>query len=86
MYKNRSALYNFDFTGSFLTWLAMTFVVKQFLSWGDWIGFAAGMMQWAFWLFVILFKIKSFNFSEWKRERWHKKVLEEIDRKLEEEN
>ena len=53
--KNKNILRGFSLSGSFLTWLAMGFVLYQFYLWSDWIGLIAGFMQWGFWLFVIIF-------------------------------
>ena len=55
VWKNRNILKGYDLIGSFLTWLAMSFVLIQFIEWKDMIGLGAGLMQWAFWLFVIIF-------------------------------
>jgi len=66
---NREILNGYDFVGSFLTWLAMTLVLIQFYEWEDWLGLGAGLMQWAFWLSVIVFvgKYKIKAIREYRR-------------------
>ena len=65
--RNRGSINDFDPSGSFFTLLAMTFVLKAFLSYGDWIGFIAGTMQWIFWLLAL-----SFSLRNWIRNRGKK--------------
>jgi len=64
----REILNGYDLIGSFLTWVAMTFVLIQFYEWNDWFGLCAGLVQWIFWLFVIFFVSK--QKMETMRERW----------------
>ena len=73
--KKRDILNGFDLLGAIITWIAMTFVLVQFVEWSDWIGLVAGIMQWAFWLAVIIFVGR-----EKLRERKKRKI-----RKLEDE-
>lgn len=55
IFIRRKILEGFDLLGAIITWIAMGFVLYQFYEWSDWIGLIAGFMQWAFWLFVIIF-------------------------------
>jgi len=56
--RNRNILKGYSLFGSFLTWLAMTFVLVQFWEFSDWIGLVFGFVQWLFWLFVTIFVLR----------------------------
>jgi len=76
IWKNKNVLKGYNLLGSFLTWLAMTVVIIQFAIWEDWIGTIAGLVQWIFWLFVVIFvtKIKLFD----RKQKKIRKLEDEI--------
>ena len=66
--KSRSIIEGYDPAGAFITLIAMSYVLKGFIGWGDWIGLVAGSIQWVFWFLAF-----SFSLRNWLKNRGKKK-------------
>jgi hypothetical protein len=59
IFKKREILNGYDIAGSFITLIAMSVVLGQFVLNGDIAGTVAGSMQWFFWLFAVVFSLRN---------------------------